>query len=97
MLVIDASVTLVTWLPFNLLYSISGGVESLENLTTRQIFILDSLLLGLMMTNVFSSPVIYIIFNRAFRVRKNLDISNLYDSSKQSHYKEYRHSDTFVG
>ena len=83
MLVIDASVTLVTWLPFNLLYSISGGVESLENLTIRQIFILDSLLLGLMMTNVFSSPVIYIIFNRAFRVRQFSDISHTHDSSKQ--------------
>ena len=72
MLVVDAIVTLVTTLPFNLYLSIVFANEEsfFSTYSFREIFTMDVLLSGIMLTNCFTSPIVYYTFNNSFRVRK---------------------------
>ena len=71
MLVIDAFLTLLTWLPYNIYPSIMEN----RNLMTSDMDTIQfrvtvfHVLTAMMLTNVFSTPIVYLIFNRHFRVR----------------------------
>ena len=70
MLVVDAMVTLATWLPHNIY---TAATEALGDdlyviYTERHVWVMDTVFSALMATNAFSTPVIYFIFNKQFRV-----------------------------
>ena len=67
---VDAMVTLVTWLPLNLYLSIYYANEDyfVSTYTRRERFAFEAVLFGLMLTNCFTSPFVYYYFNLAFRV-----------------------------
>ena len=71
MLMIDAFLTLATWLPWNLYMVIADSLGSTFSsiYTEREIFSIGVVLTGVMLTNVFTTPIVYYIFNRNFRVR----------------------------
>ena len=70
MLMADAIVTLITWLPFNLHLSITSSIQ--EQMTQwyseRERFSMDIVLLCIMLSNCFTSPIVYYTFNVSFRV-----------------------------
>lgn len=70
MLVVNAFLTLSTWLPFNLYIAIlENHIEEFWNkYTLRQLFTMDTVLIGVLLTNAFTTPIVYYIFNRHFRV-----------------------------
>ena len=70
MLVIDALLTVATWLPYNLCLAVTAsyGVEIYKMYTLRTLLTVDAVLKGVMFTNAFSTPVVYFIFNKHFRV-----------------------------
>ena len=72
MLVIDAFLTLATWLPINIYITVIGSIGKpfYRAHTWKQIFTIDACLFGLMMTNGFTTPIVYFIFNSNFRVSK---------------------------
>lgn len=71
MLVVDSFLTLVTWLPYNIYPPV------IEAAARSKADVYDDpsadirgfrILTALMLTNVFSTPIVYFIFNRHFRV-----------------------------
>ena len=70
MLVVDAFMTVLTWLPYYLFYSITLSFFShiRASYSERQTFALDVFMFALIMTNAFSTPIVYFVFNRHFRV-----------------------------
>jgi hypothetical protein len=69
MLVVDASVTLITWLPHNLFISLKLSYPALFELYIwSQIAVTQDTLIAIVFTNSISTPLIYLIFNKAFRV-----------------------------
>ena len=74
MLVIDAFLTLTTWLPVHLYVSVIGftGEQFYEAYTLKEILTTNAWLFGLMITNAFTTPIVYFIFNSNFRVSKYL-------------------------
>ena len=70
MLVVNAFLTLSTGLPFNLYIAIlENHIEEFWNkYTLRQLFTMDTVLIGVLLTNAFTTPIVYYIFNRHFRV-----------------------------
>ena len=70
MLVFDAVLTVTTWLPFNLYLAISAGFgySFLQMYTIRQVLTMEAILRGIMLTNLFSTPVVYFASNSNFRV-----------------------------
>ncbi|XP_067942523.1 neuropeptide receptor 22-like isoform X1 [Watersipora subatra] len=65
MLAADALLTLLTWLPLNILTSFDSPV--LDGIDSRTYTIIDATLYSLMGTNAFSTPVVYFIFSKNFR------------------------------
>ncbi|XP_067939471.1 QRFP-like peptide receptor [Watersipora subatra] len=86
MLAIDAFLTLCTWLPYNIM--ITSGSKILSKLGTERWARQTLLALQcLLLTNSFSSPVVYFIFNPNFRAdvkslvlkcRKGKDVNKLH-------------------
>ena len=72
MLMADAIVTLITWLPYNLYIAITDSFYDplMVKHSKRQIYTIDVCLLATMLSNCFTSPIVYYIFNLSFRVRK---------------------------
>lgn len=69
MLAVDGILCVLTWLPFNLLYSIVAGTDTLQGqYSPRQVFTMDAVLVGVMICNVFISPLVYYTFSVSFRV-----------------------------
>ena len=71
---VDAFLTLATWLPYNLYVTILENHidEFLKKYTGRQIFAMDATLVGIMVSNAFTTPVVYFIFNQHFRVSSTI-------------------------
>ena len=71
MLVVDAILTLITWMPYNIystvfqLSQVNTQYSRDEHIKGVQTFQILSIL---MLTNVFSTRIVYAIFNRNFRV-----------------------------
>ncbi|XP_067942731.1 putative neuropeptide Y receptor 11 [Watersipora subatra] len=68
MLVVDAFLTLVAWLPQNLYFTIFTNYEAGFSEFTTQTFVLDACFAALISTNTFSTPIVYFIFNKYFRM-----------------------------
>ena len=66
MLAADALLTIITWLPEEIYYFLM--VEGMAPQTTLQNISLRVAFQGLSLTNVFSTPIVYFIFNSGFRV-----------------------------
>ena len=68
MLVVDSFATLLTWLPFNIYPAVveTLGLTKLDD--SSNIFRVFRVLTALMLTNVFSTPIVYFVFNTNFRV-----------------------------
>ena len=72
MLVIDAFLTILTWTPeviFFLMDRTGGFKGSMKKYLTIVI-----VLQGLSLTNVFSTPIVYYVFNNNFKVNKKIVI-----------------------
>ena len=67
---VDAFLTVGTWLPSKIADNTSDEYQNaLSNAyTERRVFVIAVGLVGLLLTNVFTTPIIYFIFNRQFRV-----------------------------
>lgn len=63
MLVIDAFLTLFTWMPLKVYYAFNGS-----DVFSKEAFIVKVVLSSLFATNVFTTPIVYFIFNKYFRV-----------------------------
>ena len=70
MLVVDAILTLITWLPASIYLAVVHhiGASFFKAHTPIQLITITSCLIGLMMTNAFITPIVYFIFNSNFRV-----------------------------
>ena len=71
MLVIDAFLTLITWLPYQIFSAVYESSQSEIQYTPEEIediVRIHQILTILMLTNTFSTPIVYFIFNRNFRV-----------------------------
>ena len=70
MLVIDAFLTLITWLPYNVYEIIADGLggDIFDSYTTEQLDVMSRTLVVIVITNMFSTPIVYFTFNRHFRV-----------------------------
>lgn len=68
MLAIDAGVTIATWLPSIILSALSMTQTLPEAIQVKLKGQVVFLAMGLQTANVFTSPVIYFLANRAFRV-----------------------------
>ena len=69
MLMVDALLTLATWLPYTLYALIVAHIDGFyDNYSPKTVVSLEQSLFLLMMTNMFSTPVVYFVFNRNFRV-----------------------------
>ena len=70
MLVVDAFLTLVTWIPISLYASVVEIIQlddySFEQL--QRLIKVYQFLKVLMLTNAFTTPIVYFIFNKNFRV-----------------------------
>ncbi|XP_067945147.1 cysteinyl leukotriene receptor 1-like [Watersipora subatra] len=66
MLAVDAALTVSTWLPLNIFYTLTATKSEID-LYSEQGSITDAVLVSLMSTNAFSTPVIYFIFSKNFR------------------------------
>ena len=72
MLVVDAFLTLVTWLPSNVYSSMAETSQVNVNYSLEQLQMLIKVfqfLTVLMLSNAFTTPIVYFIFNKNFRVR----------------------------
>ncbi|XP_067943356.1 RYamide receptor-like [Watersipora subatra] len=65
MLAVDSLLTLITWLPFNILLVFDS--TPLLDKNPSNFYITEVTLYMLMGTNAFSTPVVYLIFNKNFR------------------------------
>ena len=70
MLMVDAFLTLATWLPYALYRTITLflGDYFYDAYSWHTIFVFEEILFTLMMTNMFSTPIVYFVFNKSFRV-----------------------------
>ena len=71
MLVVDSFLTLVTWLPYNIYPPvIEAAARSKSDVYDDPSADIRGfrILTALMLTNVFSTPIVYFIFNRNVRV-----------------------------
>ena len=70
MLMIDTFLTLITWLPYHMYISIAGGIKpSIDNTTNlKEVYTIKLFLTTVSLTNCFSTPIVYFIFNGNFRV-----------------------------
>ena len=69
MLVIDAFLTILTWMPEELFYLMVLGGFRLQDMKKHLIVVI--VLQGLSLTNVFSTPIVYYLFNNNFKVNKD--------------------------
>ena len=67
---VDAFLTLVTWLPKALYWPIIQhlGDSLYDTHSWHTILTVEEVLLAIMLTNMFSTPIVYFLFNRGFRV-----------------------------
>ena len=70
MLVVDGLLTVATWLPYNIFLPLIVTMnQELEAMYRRKdIMTIETVLGAIMFTNVFSTPFVYFIFNKSFRV-----------------------------
>ena len=69
MLVIDAFLTILTWMPEEIFYLMVLGGFRLQDMKKHLIVVI--VLQGLSLTNVFSTPIVYYLFNNNFKVNKD--------------------------
>lgn len=67
MLFIVATITLVAYLPYNL-YTISYEYEDPLDLVPNGQFYAEVVLFACQLTNGFTSPIVYLVFDRYFKV-----------------------------
>ncbi|XP_067943107.1 growth hormone secretagogue receptor type 1-like [Watersipora subatra] len=72
MLAVDTFLTLVTWLPHAIHTSVTAAKKDntpsgIVELSSKD-FVLEGCLSALVCTNAFSTPIVYMIFNKHFRV-----------------------------
>ena len=71
MLVIDAFLTVLTWMPEVIYFlMIIGGFK--EDMEAKIFWTISVVLQGLSLTNVFSTPIVYYLFNNNFKVNKKI-------------------------
>ena len=69
MLVIDAFLTILTWMPEEIFYLMVLGGFRLQDMKKHLIVVI--VLQGLSLTNVFSTSIVYYLFNNNFKVNKD--------------------------
>lgn len=69
MLCIVATITLVAYLPYNL-WTISYDYDDPLDLVYKGRYYCDIILFGLQLTNAFTSPIVYMCFDKYFKVRR---------------------------
>ena len=69
MLVIDAFLTILTWMPEEIFYLMVLGGFRLQDMKKHLIVVI--VLQGLSLTNVFSTSIVYYLFNNKFKVSKD--------------------------
>ncbi|XP_067942536.1 substance-K receptor-like [Watersipora subatra] len=78
MLAIDALMTLLAWVPRMMYFLILSNSKKEWVKNGMSIFIQDASLAALMSTNVFSTPIIYFIFNTYFRMDVKMLLRRLF-------------------
>ncbi|XP_067943408.1 rhodopsin-like [Watersipora subatra] len=86
MLAVDALLTLIAWLPRNFYFAIFANSDAGWRENTLGTFIEDACLAALSSTNAFCTPIVYLIFNKYFRMDVKLLFQRLpcYKSSTKT-------------
>ena len=71
MLVVDAFLTILTWIPEEIFY-LMIVVSLEEHLEMKKQYTIAVVLQGLSLTNVFSTPIVYYLFNNNFKVNTEI-------------------------
>jgi len=67
MLFIVASVTLIAWLPYNIWSIFYAYYDPLDDVPQGNHYA-DTVLFALQLTNAFTSPIVYFVYDRYFKV-----------------------------
>ncbi|XP_067942582.1 neuromedin-B receptor-like isoform X2 [Watersipora subatra] len=76
MLMVDAFLTLATWLPNTMYYTVVQYQNKPPEFTEEE-FVVEVVLAGLTCTNAFSTPLVYLTFNNYFRMDMKLLFNRL--------------------
>ena len=68
MLVVDAFLSLLAWLPQDLYFALLSDADAELSMYDTNLLTIDASLAALISTNAFTTPVVYLIFNENFRV-----------------------------